>query len=129
MILGFLQLRPSLAYLDNMKRKRDASSANNDSDDEAEAGPSNAEQVTVKFARTENDKLKKNNAASYKKLQEKSSQETWMDCTWQALNSTYSEVSCIYTYHCSVRNNDATNIGIMLNANIKPMVCSAFCLF
>lgn len=90
-------MRPSLTYLDDMKRKRDASSANLDSDDDAEAGPSNAELVTVKFAKTESDKLKKNNVTSYKKLQEKSSQEMWMECMWQSLNSTYCEVSDNYS--------------------------------
>lgn len=85
-------MRPSFSHMDKaVKRKRDANTSNADSEDEAEGGPQNAQQVTVKFAR--DDKTKKNvEATSYKKLQEKSKEEAWVECQWQDVESAYSAV-------------------------------------
>lgn len=85
-------MRPDFSHMDKvLKRKRDANSSNGDSEDEAEAGPSNAQQVTVKFSR--GDKNKKNlEATNYKKLQEKSAEEPWIECQWQNVDSAFCTV-------------------------------------
>lgn len=72
-----------------LKRKRDVNSTSNESDEEDESGPSNAQQVTVKFAKDDKNNKKNVEMLSYKKLLEKSAEEAWMECQWQNTNSAY----------------------------------------
>lgn len=73
-----------------LKRKKDAES-NNDSDEE-EAGPSTAQQVTVKFKQND-ERWKKARENSFKSIQAKSAEEPWTECTWYEKDSTVSSVS------------------------------------
>lgn len=85
-VLGFVQMKPNFSHMDKIsKRKRDTNAAN-DSEEEEESGPSNAEQVTVKFSQNQN---KTPHVLSYKKLQEKSAEESWVECQWQDTDSAY----------------------------------------
>lgn len=60
---------------------------------EDEAGPSKAQQVTVKFSsRNDNDNWKKSQATSYKKIMEKNAEESWIECDWHPEKSELSEV-------------------------------------
>lgn len=89
---GLLQLRPDFSYTDRTsKRKRDKETSQES--DEEEAGPSNAEQVTVKFKRSTGDIQKPD--TSFRSLQKKCEQERWIPCDYFVANSTISEVfSC-----------------------------------
>lgn len=60
--------------------------------DEEQAGPSTAQQVTVKFKSTD-DKWKERYQNSYKSLLAKSAEEPWTECSWYKSDSTECEVS------------------------------------
>lgn len=85
---GFLQMRPCFAHTNKTKKRKNLET---DSEEEEEK-PSEAEAVTVKFARTENERIKKARENSYRTLQEKSAAEKWIPCTWHKADSTASEI-------------------------------------
>lgn len=72
-----------------LKRKKEAGDP--DDPDEQQAGPSSAEQVTVKF-RNNDDRWKKTQVTSYKSLLAKRAEESWTEYSWHDKDSTFSEV-------------------------------------
>lgn len=87
---GVFQLRAKFPYLEKgLKRRIEVDSS--DSPDEEEAGPSSAQQVTVRFKQTD-DRWKKTQEASFKSLQAKSAEETWTECDWYDRDSSLSNV-------------------------------------
>lgn len=87
-----MQLRANFSYLDKAARhKTESDSASAMSEDEETAGPSTAEQVTVRFKRAPSDPSK--TSLSYKSLQMKSEMEPWIPCVYHTEKSTASEVS------------------------------------
>lgn len=90
-IKDVFQFRPHFPYLDKgLKRKKDV--LNNMESDDEEAGPSNAEQVTVQFKQSGDPDKKGVQEMSYQALQARRNQEPWIDCTWHDENSTFSDV-------------------------------------
>ncbi|XP_050301715.1 DNA-directed RNA polymerase III subunit RPC5 [Anthonomus grandis grandis] len=90
-IKDIFQLRPHFPYLDKgLKKKKDV--LNNLDSDEEEAGPSTAQQVTVKFKQMDDPEKKSSHELSYHALQAKKNQEPWITCTWHEENSTASNV-------------------------------------
>lgn len=90
-----VQMRPDFSYMDStLKRKRETEQSNVPSEDEEEAGPSTAQQVTVKFKQAESERWKKATANSFKTLQRKSQEEAWVTCKWHTEHSATSEVIC-----------------------------------
>lgn len=88
--VGILQLRPNFSYIDKTaKRKREAELSVESGDEEA--GPSTAEQVTVKFKKPTGDLQKAE--TSFKKLRKMNEQEAWIPCEYHPENSTVSAVS------------------------------------
>lgn len=88
-----VQMRPNFTFMNNkLKRKRETEHSNVSSEDEEEAGPSTAQQVTVKFKQSENERWKKATVNSYKTLQRKSQEEAWVPCKWHTEDSATSEV-------------------------------------
>ncbi|CAG9857067.1 unnamed protein product [Phyllotreta striolata] len=86
---GVFQFRPSFPYMEkSLKRKKE-----NDSEelDEEEAGPSTAQQVTVKF-KSNDERWKKGDAKSFKALQARSAEEPWVECKWHNEDSTFSSI-------------------------------------
>lgn len=73
-----------------LKRKKD--SVDPDDPVEEQAGPSSAQQVTVRFKNTD-DRWKKDQATSYKALLAKRAEEPWTEYSWHNKDSTFSEVS------------------------------------
>lgn len=92
-ILDIYQFRPVFPYLENGLKKRREAEGNHESDDE-EAGPSSAQQVTVKFVQND-EKWKKSLDNNYKALMAKRAEEPWNECIWHEKDSTVSNVSCI----------------------------------
>lgn len=73
---GIIHLRPSFGYLDKSdKRAKDESKEKGDGENEDEE--EEAEQVTVKFARQENERLKRLRERSFGYLSKKSAEEPW----------------------------------------------------
>lgn len=88
---GILQLRPSFPYLDKSdKRSKDLEKTEN----EEEVGEQEqAKQITVKFARNENDRMRKAREKSFNYLCQKSAGEPWCHTKWHQTNSDVAEVT------------------------------------
>nr|CAG4637081.1 EOG090X07NA [Ceriodaphnia reticulata] len=81
---GILHVKPSFPYLDKSdKALKDAGAEPGESGDEEEV----AEQVTVKFARTETDRSKALREKSYGFLQKKNAEELWINTKFFPLHS------------------------------------------
>lgn len=87
-----LQLRSCLSYI-NKTAKRKRETENSQESDDEEAGPSTAEQVTVKFKKTATDLQHTEN--SFRGLQRKIEQENWEPCVFYPKGSTFSAVSIL----------------------------------
>ena len=72
--------------------------ASTESGDEEEV----AEQVTVKFARTETDRSKALREKSYGFLQKKSAEELWINTKFYPVNSEEAKVKIFSTRNCSI---------------------------
>ncbi|KAJ8929805.1 hypothetical protein NQ314_017402 [Rhamnusium bicolor] len=87
---SIFQFRPNFPYMEKgLKRKKQAETE--DDSDEEQAGPSSAQQVTVKFKQND-DRWKKSRETSYKSLQAKSENEPWTECTWYESDTTLSNL-------------------------------------
>lgn len=73
-----------------LKRKKDT--VDPEDADEEQAGPSSAQQVTVRFKNTD-ERWKKDPVTSYKALLARRAEEPWTEYSWHDKNSTFSEVS------------------------------------
>jgi DNA-directed RNA polymerase III subunit RPC5 len=88
-VKGIIQLRPSLYYFDKQdKRKKTEQKAEDDADNDEEE----VKQVTVKFARTENEKVKKAREKSWQSLSSIAADEPWCETFWYAKESHRSEL-------------------------------------
>lgn len=78
-VKGIVQMRPNFSYFDKLdKRKKAEQNAENTADmDEVEL-----KQVTVKFARTENEKSKKAREKSYDYISQQTADEPWCEALW-----------------------------------------------
>ncbi|VEN49181.1 unnamed protein product [Callosobruchus maculatus] len=83
---GIYQFRPIFPYMGKGQKRKTETNANQDSDEEA--GPSGAQQVTVRFK-----SLDEKKQPSYKALQSKKADESWVECEWNESDSTPSCVS------------------------------------
>nr|XP_006818447.1 PREDICTED: DNA-directed RNA polymerase III subunit RPC5-like [Saccoglossus kowalevskii] len=101
---GIVQLRPSFSYLDKadvrIKQEKAMENEGESSQDEVEE---EAKPVMVKFARPETDQAKARRLASWQYLQQKQSQEMWVDLKFHHLGSEHSEKEYGYLYS---RGND-----------------------
>ncbi|XP_076271749.1 RNA polymerase III subunit E [Rhynchophorus ferrugineus] len=110
-ITDVYQLRPHFPYLDKGLRKKKDVLNNMDSDGE-EAGPSTAQQVTVKFKQSEDPDKKKFQDLSYHALQARKEQEPWIECAWHDENSTLSNVEKLKLISDNVlATGQAQNLG------------------
>lgn len=77
-VKGIVQMRPNFSYFDKLdKRKKAEQNAENTADEEVEL-----KQVTVKFARTENEKSKKVREKSYDYISQQTADEPWCEALW-----------------------------------------------
>lgn len=74
-----------------LKRKKEGGDP--DDPDEEQAGPSSAQQVTVKFKSTD-ERWKKNPITNYRSLLARRAEESWIEYSWHDKDSTFSEVYC-----------------------------------
>ncbi|CAH1987468.1 unnamed protein product [Acanthoscelides obtectus] len=82
---GIHQFRPIFPYMGKGQKRKTETDANQDSDDDA--GPSGAQQVTVRFK-----SLDERKQPTYKALQTKKADEPWVECDW---NESHSTPSCV----------------------------------
>ena len=89
LVKSVIQMRPSFSYFDKSdKRKKAEEKAENDADLEEEE----PKQVTVKFARAENDRLRKAREKSFNFISQKSADEPWCDTMWHTRDSPQAEL-------------------------------------
>lgn len=89
-LLGIFQLRPTFHYMEKGSKRKKESEEKAENDEE-QAGPSSAQQVTVRFKSTD-DRWKKNSTMNYKSLLAKSAEEPWKEYSWHDHYSTFSGV-------------------------------------
>nr|CAG4640931.1 EOG090X07NA [Eulimnadia texana] len=87
-LAGIVSMKPSFSFLDKSDKKlkeeaRDLGADAGESADEEEG----VQQVTVKFARTENERFKKAREKSFDFLQKKSAEEPWYNTNYHHSNS------------------------------------------
>ncbi|EFX88642.1 hypothetical protein DAPPUDRAFT_206352 [Daphnia pulex] len=80
---GILHVKPNFPYLDKSEKNLKDTDEPTESGDEEEV----AEQITVKFARTETDRSKALREKSYGFLQKKNAEEPWYNTKFYSLNS------------------------------------------
>lgn len=89
LIKGVIQMRPNFSHFDKSdKRKKAEQKADQESDVEDEE----PKQITVKFARIENDRLRKAREKSYNYWSQKSAEEPWCETLWHPTDSRNSEL-------------------------------------
>lgn len=83
-----LQLRPNFSYFDkeDKRTKAEQKAANDEMDDEE------VQQVTVKFSRNDNDRVKKAREKTYDYFIKKSAEEPWCETLWCSKDSTTAEL-------------------------------------
>lgn len=88
-VKGIVQMRPNFSYFDKSdSRKKAEQKAENESDADEEE----PKQVTVKFARTDNDKAKRMKEKSYSYLAQKSAEEPWCETMWYPKDSVQAQL-------------------------------------
>lgn len=86
-------MRPSYTYFDKQdKRTKEEDVDKMDVEEDVVPTEPEAKQITVSFARTETDKIRKAREKSYGYLATKSAEEPWCDSVWWPVNSDESEV-------------------------------------
>lgn len=87
-LANILQLRPTFSYFDKEdKRTKAEEKAANDEEDEEEL-----QQVTVKFSRADNERIKKAREKTYDYQMKKSAEEPWCETFWHPRTSPTSEL-------------------------------------
>lgn len=82
-------MRPSFSYFDKSdKRTKAEQKAENEADQEEEE----ATQITVKFARTENDSIRKAREKSFNFISQKNAEEAWCETMWYGKDSQQAEL-------------------------------------
>lgn len=111
LVKGVVQLRPSFSYFDKSDtRKKAEQKAENESDvDEDEP-----KQVTVKFARNDNDRGKKLREKSYSYLTQKSADEPWCETMWYPKDSIQAQLERQKLFATS---NEKTGHALSLSNN------------
>ncbi|CAH0723205.1 unnamed protein product, partial [Brenthis ino] len=108
-IKGIMQLRPSYSYYDKQdKRKVDKNKAENSDEEEKEP---EAQQVTVKFARTETDVAKKAREKSYESISQRIADEPWYDALWKHSNTDHAELERMKLFSATTMDGSSLTLG------------------
>lgn len=110
-IKGVIQMRPSFSYFDKSDKRNKAELK---AETEADLDDEEPKQVTVKFARTENDRIRKAREKSYNYITQKSAEEAWHDTMWYPKDSTEAELERRNLFSSS---NESTGHALSLTSN------------
>lgn len=88
-VKSIVQMRPSYSYFDKLDKRNKAEQK---AENEADLDEEEVKQVTVKFARIENDKVKKAREKSFNFLSQKGTDEAWCETLWHGKSSTTAEL-------------------------------------
>lgn len=81
---GILQMRPSFSYFDKSDSRNKAEKK---AENEADMDEEEPKQITVQFARTENDNTRKAREKSFGALEARSADEAWCETMWHTKDS------------------------------------------
>lgn len=108
-IQNIIQMRPSYTCFDKLdKRNKAEQKADNDADDADEE----IKQVTVKFSRIENERIKKAREKSFNVISQRGAEEPWCEAMWHAKDSTASELEKQKLF---ATNNEASGHALSLS--------------
>lgn len=89
LVKGMIQMRPSFSYFDKSDKRNKAEQK---AENEADLDEEEPKQVTVKFARTENDRLRKAREKSFNFISQKSAEEAWCQTMYYGRETTEAEL-------------------------------------
>ncbi|XP_055625347.1 DNA-directed RNA polymerase III subunit RPC5 [Toxorhynchites rutilus septentrionalis] len=86
---GIISMRQVFSYFDKQDKR---TKAEEKAEQDADADEEELKQVTVKFARTENEKVRKAREKSFNYIAKMESEEPWCETFWHTKNSTAAEL-------------------------------------
>lgn len=119
-IKSILQMRPNFIYFDKMDKRNKEEQAANINADGVEDEP---KQVTVKFAREENDSIRKARERSYNFISKKLADEPWCETMWYGKETKQAEMERGKFFSGA---NDSTGDALNLSQDdyIKSLILS-----
>lgn len=88
-LTGIVQMRPSFSYFDKSDKRQKAEQK---AENEADMDEEEPTQITVKFARQENENVRKAREKSFNFLSKKFADEAWCETMWYPKNSHQAEL-------------------------------------
>lgn len=88
-LTGIVQMRPSFSYFDKSDKRQKAEQK---AENEADLDEEEPTQITVKFARQENDNVRKAREKSFNFLSKKYADEAWCETMWYPKDSHQAEL-------------------------------------
>lgn len=110
-VKGVVQMRPSFSYFDKSDTRKKAEQK---LDNESDVDDDEPKQVTVKFARNDNDRSKKAREKSYNYLSQKSADEPWCETMWYPPDSIHAELERQKLF---AQTTQATGHSLSLSSN------------
>lgn len=111
-VKGIVSMRQVFSYFDKQDKR---TKAEQKAEQDADADEEELKQVTVKFARTENEKVRKAREKSFNYISKIESEEPWCETFWHTKNSTTAELER-HKLFCSTTTRDgpdsALNVGM-----------------
>ncbi|XP_058831226.1 DNA-directed RNA polymerase III subunit RPC5-like [Topomyia yanbarensis] len=105
---GIVSMRQMFSYFDKQDKR---TKAEQKAEQDADADEEEAKQVTVKFARQENEKVRKAREKSFNYISKMESEEPWCETFWHAKNSTAAELERQKLY-CSTSLRDGADSSL-----------------
>ncbi|KAG7302918.1 hypothetical protein JYU34_012905 [Plutella xylostella] len=107
-IQGIIQLRPSYSYFDKQdKRKKDSDKAENSDEEEEEV---EAQQVTVKFSRTETDLAKKARESTFDYISKRAAEEPWHAGMWHHEDTDHADLERLKLFSANLSEGSSLSL-------------------
>nr|CAD7202270.1 unnamed protein product [Timema douglasi] len=118
---GLLHLRPSFAYLDKSDKRAKEEAKDQGEDISGGEEEEEAKQVTVKFKRQENDRIKQARERSFGFLSKRSAEEPWYHTEFHATSSETSEQWKSKLY-CSKTTENVSELSVSSDDYLKTLL-------
>lgn len=111
LVKGMIQMRPSFSYFDKSDKRNKAEQK---AENEADLDEEEPKQVTVKFARNDNDRSKKAREKSFNYMTQKSAEEPWCQTMFYPHDTTEAELERQKLFSAT---NEATGHALSLKSS------------
>lgn len=111
LVKGMIQMRPSFSYFDKSDKRNKAEQK---AENEADLDEEEPKQVTVKFARNDNDRSKKAREKSFNYIAQKSAEEPWCQTMFYPHDTAEAELERQKLFSAT---NEATGHALSLKSN------------